>query len=175
MATRPQILGSPLDEIVACAKAIERKADMELRRRGLTMSRYLVLKAVEMSKGRCSHSDLLRWLPMTQPTLACHAKALCERGLLKSVAGDDKRQRLLCLTPDGVGLLKQIFSPAYWNLKFVPVDGQDLKSFSARMERFRNDLDTQMAAAGLPRLKRASGVRKAKTDAEPPGEPFSLF
>jgi len=174
MASRPQILGSPLDEIVACARAIERKADMELRRRGLTMSRYLVLRAAELSKGRSTHSELLKWLPMTQSTLACHVKALTERGLLKSFPGKDKRERLVQLTPNGLGVLKQVFSPAYWNLKFTPTNADDLKSFTGRMENLRDDLDAQMVEAGLPRTK-SSVKRKARPKAGTKGETLSLF
>ncbi len=101
-----------LAETVGCAclnlrmaaRAVTQMYDEVLRPTALKATQFSVLAAVA-HVGPASMTAVSRLLVMDRTTLTRNLKPLIERGLIAAVAGGDRRQRMIAVTPKGEGVL----------------------------------------------------------------------
>ena len=148
------LLSRQIDDLVGVAKAVERICDIALRKKGLSMGMFAVLKAVGAATPRVvSPSELLQGLAVTQPTLSCHLSKLRTRKLIKTsvIPGErDGRIKGVLLTPDGLGLLNEISD--YW-IPYIPFTGPFEKELAeARAWLEKHLADVKRRRAPIPRV-----------------------
>jgi DNA-binding MarR family transcriptional regulator len=88
------------------ARAVTRIYNQELRAAGLELTQFTLLMALEIT-GRSTQGNLGRLLAIDTTTLTRMLRPLTRRGWIGVKAGDDRRQRLLELTPAGRRKLQQ--------------------------------------------------------------------
>jgi DNA-binding MarR family transcriptional regulator len=119
------------------ARALARRFDDELRPLGLTNGQFSLMMSLNRPQppGMASVASLLA---MDRTTLTAALKPLERRGLVKVTADpDDRRSRLLLLTPEGQELLAS--AVPIWERTHREVESQ-LPEGNA--ERLRKDLQT---------------------------------
>jgi DNA-binding MarR family transcriptional regulator len=119
------------------ARALARRFDDELRPLGLTNGQFSLMMSLNRPQppGMASVASLLA---MDRTTLTAALKPLERRGLVKVMADpDDRRSRLLSLTPEGQELLAS--AVPIWERTHREVESQ-LPEGNA--ERLRKDLQT---------------------------------
>lgn len=88
------------------ARAVTRVYNQELRMSGLELTQYTLLMALSIT-GETPQGELGRLLALDTTTLTRVLRLLVKRGWIAEQAGDDRRQRLLRLTPTGQQKLAQ--------------------------------------------------------------------
>jgi DNA-binding MarR family transcriptional regulator len=86
-------------------RAAARLYDQALRPHGLRTTQYSILARLEV-EGPVSLGHLAARLVMDRTTLAREAAPLVEAGLVTQQAGEDRRQRVLALSPEGLARLE---------------------------------------------------------------------
>ena len=109
------------------ARAVTQAYDEALKPSGLRATQLQVLNVISL-KGPAAMSEIANVLVMDRTTLTRNIKPLIDKGLLKSVAGEDRRQRPIAITTKGKQNLKKALP--YWQ--------KAQESFSKRlgMKRF---------------------------------------
>ena len=163
---RTVLFSRQIDDLVGVAKAVERICDIALRKKGLSMGMFAVLKAVGAATPRVvSPSELLQSLAVTQPTLSCHLSKLRTRKLIKTslIPGEkDARMKGILLTPDGFGLLNEISD--YW-IPYIPFTGpfeKELAEARAWIEKHLADLKRRRAP--VPRVPASPEITPMEED-----------
>jgi DNA-binding MarR family transcriptional regulator len=85
-------------------RAVARVYDQALEAHGLRTTQYSILARLEV-EGPSAIGHLAARLAMDRTTLAREAAPLVRAGLVEEEAGEDRRRRLLALSPDGLALL----------------------------------------------------------------------
>ena len=93
------------------ARAVTRMYNQELRASGLELTQFTLLMALNLT-GETTQGKLGRLLALDTTSLTRMLKFLTKRGWIGVKAGDDRRQRLLRLTPSGRQKLEQ--SQPHW-------------------------------------------------------------
>jgi len=88
------------------SRAVSNLFDAEMRRTGLRTSQFSLLVALELA-GEATVSGLAELLALDRTTMTRNLGPLERQGLVASVAGDDRRNRLLRLTEKGRKALAQ--------------------------------------------------------------------
>jgi DNA-binding MarR family transcriptional regulator len=86
-------------------RAVARVYDQALAPHGLRTTQYSILARLDV-EGPAPVGHLAARLAMDRTTLAREAAPLVEAGLVERAAGEDRRSRVLGLTPEGVSRLK---------------------------------------------------------------------
>src|SRR5262249_47247915 len=92
-------------------RAVTRMYNQELRPDGLEITQFTLLMALDLT-GETSQGELGKLLALDSTTLTRTLRLLEKRGWVGTKAGDDRRQRLLRLTPTGREKLQQ--SRPHW-------------------------------------------------------------
>lgn len=170
MGRRP-LFTETIDDLIACAKAIERICDLHLRRKKLTTGAFAVMRALEECEAfAATSSELLQLLPITQSTLSCHLRVLQDRKLIRHIAGPpskakDKRVKTMQLSPEGFGLLREI-SDTYW-FPHVRWDAQFSKDLATVRDSLESELiDMQRRRAPILRARKEPESRRVETTGE---------
>jgi DNA-binding MarR family transcriptional regulator len=101
----------PVESPCVCAtlrmatRAVARVYDRALEPHGLRTTQYSILSRLEV-EGPAAVGHLAARLAMDRTTLAREAAPLVAGGLVGEAAGDDRRQRVLALTPAGLERLE---------------------------------------------------------------------
>jgi DNA-binding MarR family transcriptional regulator len=82
------------------ARAVTRMYNQELRTTGLELTQFTLLMASNLT-GETTQGDLGKLLALDTTSLTRMLRLLTKRGWIGVKAGDDRRQRLLRLTPSG--------------------------------------------------------------------------
>lgn len=93
------------------ARAVTRIYNQELRATGLELTQYTLLMALNIT-GETTQGDLGKLLALDTTTLTRMLRPLKKHGWIRVQSGDDRRQRLLRLTPSGRQKLLQ--SRPHW-------------------------------------------------------------
>lgn len=93
------------------ARAVTRTYNHELRTTGLEVTQYTLLMALSLADVT-TQGKLGRLLALDTTTLTRMLRPLKKRGWIAAQSGDDRRQRLLRLTPSGREKLRQ--SRPHW-------------------------------------------------------------
>ena len=93
------------------ARAVTRIYNRELRVSGLELTQFTLLMALNLT-GETTQGHLGEVLALDTTSLTRMLKLLTKRGWIGVKAGDDRRQRLLRLTPSGRQKLQQ--SQPHW-------------------------------------------------------------
>jgi len=93
------------------SRAITQVFDEELRPTGLKGTQVALLVPIAMA-GPARKSDLAGLLGMDRTTLTRNLRGLLELGIVEEVIGEDRRERLVQLTPAGEQRLKDGYT--YW-------------------------------------------------------------
>ena len=93
------------------ARAVTRIYNRELRVSGLELTQFTLLMALNLT-GETTQGDLGKLLALDTTSLTRMLRLLTKRGWIGAKAGDDRRQRLLRLTPSGRQKLRQ--SQPHW-------------------------------------------------------------
>src|ERR1700680_1517655 len=88
------------------ARAVTRMYNQELRASGLELTQFTLLMALNLT-GETTQGNLGKLLALDTTSLTRMLKLLTKRGWIGVKAGDDRRQRLLRLTPSGRQKLQQ--------------------------------------------------------------------
>jgi DNA-binding MarR family transcriptional regulator len=88
------------------ARAVTRIYNQELRAAGLELTQFTLLMALEIT-GQTTQGHLGSLLAMDTTTLTRMLRPLTQRGWIGVKSGEDRRQRLLQLTPPGRQKLRQ--------------------------------------------------------------------
>lgn len=86
------------------ARAVSQIYDDALEPCGLRINQFSLLGAVE-STGPTPVSDLAHLLELDRTTLTRNLKTLEKIGLISISPGQDKRERLVAATPDGIAIM----------------------------------------------------------------------
>ncbi len=86
------------------ARAVSQIYDDALEPCGLRINQFSLLGAVE-STGPTTVSDLAHLLELDRTTLTRNLKTLEKSGLIAISPGQDRRERLVAATPDGIDLM----------------------------------------------------------------------
>jgi DNA-binding MarR family transcriptional regulator len=101
----------PVESPCVCAtlrmatRAVARVYDRALEPHGLRTTQYSILARLEV-EGPASVGHLAARLAMDRTTLAREAAPLVRAGLVAAEPGEDRRRRVLALTPAGLGRLE---------------------------------------------------------------------
>jgi DNA-binding MarR family transcriptional regulator len=101
----------PVESPCVCAtlrmatRAVARLYDRALEPYGLRTTQYSILARLEV-EGPAAVGHLAARLAMDRTTLAREAAPLVEAGLVEEATGEDRRSRLLALTPGGLERLE---------------------------------------------------------------------
>jgi len=87
-------------ELRKAARAVSNLFDAEMRRTGIRTSQFSLLVALELA-GEATVTRLAEALALDRTTMTRNLGPLERQGLVASVAGDDRRNRLLRLTEKG--------------------------------------------------------------------------
>jgi DNA-binding MarR family transcriptional regulator len=82
------------------ARAVTRMYNQELRATGLVLTQFTLLMALNLT-GETTQGDLGKLLALDTTSLTRMLRLLTKSGWIGVKAGDDRRQRLLRLTPSG--------------------------------------------------------------------------
>jgi DNA-binding MarR family transcriptional regulator len=82
------------------ARAVTRMYNRELRATGLELTQFTLLMALNLT-GETTQGDLGKLLALDTTSLTRMLRLLTKRGWIGVKAGEDRRQRLLRLTPSG--------------------------------------------------------------------------
>jgi DNA-binding MarR family transcriptional regulator len=93
------------------ARAVTRMYNQELRATGLELTQFTLLMALNLT-GETTQGNLGKLLALDTTSLTRMLRPLTKRGWVGVKTGDDRRQRLLRLTPAGRQKLEQ--SRPYW-------------------------------------------------------------
>lgn len=93
------------------SRAVTQAYDEALKPSGLRATQLQVLNVVAHT-GPATMSDLANTLVMDRTTLTRNLKPLMNQGLLRNVAGEDRRQRPIAITNKGKQSLKKALP--YW-------------------------------------------------------------
>jgi DNA-binding MarR family transcriptional regulator len=93
------------------ARAVTRMYNQELRATGLELTQFTLLMTLNLT-GETSQGNLGKVLALDTTSLTRMLRLLKRRGWIGVKAGDDRRQRLLRLTPSGRQKLEQ--SRPHW-------------------------------------------------------------
>jgi DNA-binding MarR family transcriptional regulator len=93
------------------ARAVTRMYNQELRATGLELTQFTLLMALNLT-GETTQGNLGKLLALDTTSLTRMLRPLTKRGWVGVKAGDDRRQRLLRLTPAGRQKLEQ--SRPHW-------------------------------------------------------------
>jgi len=93
------------------ARAVTRMYNRELRATGLELTQYTLLMALNVT-GETTQGRLGRLLALDTTTLTRMLRPLTKRGWIAAEPGEDRRERLLRLTPPGRRKLGQ--SRRHW-------------------------------------------------------------
>jgi DNA-binding MarR family transcriptional regulator len=93
------------------ARAVTRMYNQELRATGLELTQFTLLMALNLT-GETSQGDLGKLLALDTTSLTRMLRPLVKSGWIGAKPGDDRRQRLLRLTPSGQQKLQQ--SQPHW-------------------------------------------------------------
>jgi DNA-binding MarR family transcriptional regulator len=88
------------------ARAVTRMYNQELRASGLELTQFTLLMALNIT-GETTQGELGKLLALDTTSLTRMLRLLTKRGWIGVNAGDDRRQRLLRLTPSGRQKLRQ--------------------------------------------------------------------
>jgi DNA-binding MarR family transcriptional regulator len=88
------------------ARAVTRMYNRELRPAGLELTQFTLLMALNLT-GETAQGDLGKLLALDTTSLTRMLRLLTKRGWIGVKAGEDRRQRLLRLTPSGRQKLRQ--------------------------------------------------------------------
>jgi DNA-binding MarR family transcriptional regulator len=88
------------------ARAVTRIYNRELRPAGLELTQFALLMALNLT-GETTQGDLGKLLALDTTSLTRMLRLLTKRGWIGVKAGEDRRQRLLRLTPSGRQKLRQ--------------------------------------------------------------------
>jgi DNA-binding MarR family transcriptional regulator len=88
------------------ARAVTRMYNQELRSAGLELTQFTLLMALNLT-GETTQGDLGKLLALDTTSLTRMLRLLTKSGWIGVKAGDDRRQRLLRLTPSGRQKLQQ--------------------------------------------------------------------
>jgi DNA-binding MarR family transcriptional regulator len=97
----------PVETPCVCAtlrmatRAVARLYDRALEPYGLRTTQYSILARLEV-EGPAAVGQLAARLAMDRTTLAREAAPLVEAGLVEEAPGEDRRSRVLALTPEGL-------------------------------------------------------------------------
>ena len=86
-------------------RAVARVYDQALAPHGLRTTQYSILARLD-AEGPSSIGDLAARLAMDRTTLAREAAPLVRAGLVEETAGEDRRRRVLALSPKGLTSLE---------------------------------------------------------------------
>lgn len=86
-------------------RAVARVYDRALEPYGLRTTQYSILARLE-AEGPASVGHLATRLAMDRTTLAREAQPLVRAGLVERARGEDRRRRVLSLTPEGLARLE---------------------------------------------------------------------
>jgi DNA-binding MarR family transcriptional regulator len=86
-------------------RAVARLYDRALEPHGLRTTQYSILARLEV-EGPATVGRLAARLAMDRTTLAREAAPLVEAGLVEEAPGQDRRSRVLALTPEGLARLE---------------------------------------------------------------------
>lgn len=109
----------PVESPCVCAtlrmatRAVARVYDQALESHGLRTTQYSILARLEV-EGPAPVGYLAARLAMDRTTLAREAAPLIDAGLVERAAGEDRRRRVLGLTPEGFSRLEAA-RPAWRN------------------------------------------------------------
>lgn len=93
------------------ARAVTSMYNQELRTTGIELTQFTLLMALN-STGEITQGNLGKLLTLDTTTLTRMLRLLKKQGWIAAKAGDDRRQRLLSLTPAGHQKLRQ--SEPHW-------------------------------------------------------------
>ncbi|MGY8991664.1 MAG: MarR family winged helix-turn-helix transcriptional regulator [Rhodospirillales bacterium] len=93
------------------ARAVTQSYDEALKPIGLRATQLSVLNVIAI-EGPAAMSELAQILVMDRTTLTRNIKPLMDKGYLKSVTGEDRRQRPIAITTKGKNQLKKALP--YW-------------------------------------------------------------
>jgi DNA-binding MarR family transcriptional regulator len=93
------------------ARAVTRMYNQELRATGLELTQFTLLMALNLT-GETTQGNLGKLLALDTTSLTRMLRPLTKRGWIGVKIGDDRRQRLLRLTPSGRQKLEQ--SRPHW-------------------------------------------------------------
>jgi len=102
----------PVESPCVCAtlrmatRAVARVYDGALRPHGIRTTQYSILARLEV-EGPAPVGHLAALLAMDRSTLAREAEPLVSAGLVAERPGEDRRQRVLALTPAGLARLEE--------------------------------------------------------------------
>ena len=116
-------------------RALTQRYDNALRPTGLGANQIAILFVVK-ALGPIGMSDLASHLVMDRTTLTRNLKPLVEASYLASDAGEDKRRRLISVTPNGQGVLTDA-EPLWRSVQSHIADSLG----PARWERLLGDLN----------------------------------
>ena len=109
MNDKPQDMTDPMggqSPLCAChtlrmaARAVTQFYDGALRPAGLRVTQFSVLLTAART-GTATMTELAEALVVDRTTLTRNLKPLKDRGLIESVAGEDRRERHIAITPQG--------------------------------------------------------------------------
>jgi DNA-binding MarR family transcriptional regulator len=87
------------------ARAVSRLYDDELRAVGLRTTQYTLLRII-CEVGELRQSDLSGLMALEETTLSRNLRAVVKSGWVTIHAGNDRREKLVTITPAGVAKLK---------------------------------------------------------------------
>ena len=125
------------------ARAVTRIYNRELRVSGLELTQFTLLMALNLT-GETTQGHLGEVLALDTTSLTRMLKLLTKRGWIGVKAGDDRRQRLLRLTPSGRQKLQQ--SQPHW------------ERAQRRLQRGLGDHSWTQLGGLLAEVTRASGA-----------------
>lgn len=88
-------------------RALNRLYDEALRPSGLATTQYALLSILARAGRPLLHSDLAERQEMAGTTLSRTLKPLARDGLVRIEPGDDRRTRLVAITPEGEAALER--------------------------------------------------------------------
>jgi DNA-binding MarR family transcriptional regulator len=104
MVTQPEgtlpVLPCACANLRRTARAVTRMYNQELRTTGLELTQFTLLMALNIT-GETTQGELGKLLALDTTTLTRMLRLLTKHGWIGVKAGDDRRQRLLRLTPSG--------------------------------------------------------------------------
>jgi len=125
------------------ARAVTRMYNQELRASGLELTQFTLLMALNLT-GETTQGELGKLLALDTTSLTRMLRLLTKRGWIAAKAGDDRRQRLLRLTPSGRQKLRQ--SQPHW------------ERAQRRLQRGLGELSWAQMGGLLAEVTRASGA-----------------
>lgn len=101
------ILPCACANIRRAARAVTRLYDQELSRAGLEATQFTIVMALSRT-GEISQGTLGSFLGLDSTTLSRSLKPLLREGWIRSRPGDDRREKRLDLTPEGLRQYEEI-------------------------------------------------------------------